>query len=178
MNESPYTEYINEVFAAIKCLLPVGKNPEVAFGEGNVSSTFSGRDRDYAIIRNENAVMFVNLIQEYSNLFLIDQETIALQSSRIDKNEVKYRHSCYPRNIHRWLSGTISRKKLCRIEFVGIAYCWAIGWRETVRPATDEAVSKRLKAISRRYCNDISESDHLLVCLWRACEHAYRHSVK
>ena len=173
MKINQYSEYINDVFSCIKCLFPTDRNPEVAFSEGSLPSIYSGSNGDIAILRNEDAELFVNIMRRHCEMFGISKETAVLQRSKIYKNEVKYQHRCYPKNLHRWLNGTISRKRLCRVEFVVMVYCWAVRWERSGEADTDSPDVRELFSICKRYDEGLSDHDSLIKCLWSACEKAY-----
>lgn len=162
---------MNDVFNCIRRLLPPGQNPETAFAEGNLPRLYSG-SRDMAVLRNENAELFAEILRSHCGLFGIPEESVVLQRSVIYRDEVKYRHSCYPKNLHRWLTGTISRKRLCRAEFVVLTYCWAIQWQRTGEAASPAA--GELLDICRKYDSRLTGGDGLPEALWRACESAYK----
>ena len=93
------------------------------------------------------------------------------------KGEVKIEHSCYPKNVRRWLSGTISRKKKCRIEFCVLVWCHAIGWNLYSNKQNEKLnqCQQKLKTICMDYLvkEDMLDKELSFEMLWNASKCAY-----
>ena len=170
------SSFYNDTFNCIKELFPEKTNPDVAFGNGTDIWNPSGTNRDYAALRNDNAVFFANVIKEHSDMFGIKKEDIKIQTTHLFGGGNRYRHSCYPKNIYRWRNGTLSRKRLCRVEYVTLLYCWAVNWAECDENSSS-AIAAKLRSVSAKYAEHTSEEDDLLISLWKGCETAYKKTI-
>ena len=133
-----------------------------------------------AVLRNDNAKVFVSVIQNHSKLLGISDMEYQLQQSKIYPVEVKIRHSCYPKNVKRWLSGTVSRKKRCRLEFCVLVWCHAAGWSQM--PDEKNMVLKKCREDLQEICMDYLPQKEKIYqeftfeMLWKASSSAYYHS--
>ena len=100
---------------------------------------------DYAVLRDEQALYFLKLLHRNSGLLGIDPADYPLQRSLLRGDCVKYPHSCYPKNLRRWMQGTVSRKKKCRVEFAVLLTCWVVGWADP--PASESTADAILAEI-------------------------------
>ena len=99
-----------------------------------------GENYEYAVLRNEYAELFAMVIQNHLELLEISEDIYQVVHSKLYLYGVKIVHSCYEKNLRRWMSGTISRKK-CKIEFCVFTWCNAIGWNLVL----DEQNEKKYK---------------------------------
>lgn len=133
--------------------------------------------QEYAVLRNEYARFFFDAVCNHAEILGIQREDFILKSSLIYPDEVKLVHSCYPKNIRRWLNGTISRKKKCRVEFCILVWCHATGWNSNV--ITDTKLKKcqdRMKDICSRYIEVDEGIPFSVELLWKAASSAYEQS--
>ena len=122
-----YTSFISELFHCIEPLLPAQRNPLVAFCSAMpIESGWCIQDS--ALLMNDCAEFYLRVIRKNKDVFQIKAENYMSTPSLIRKGETRYNHSCYPKNVRRWLQGTLSRKKECRVQFCTFLYCWATGW--------------------------------------------------
>lgn len=206
-----YTEFVNKTYKTITELYEVNNNGMYAiFAEGSSEPLYSP-NQEYAILRNEYAKVFVSIIQTHSELLEISDTEYQLKHSPTQihlnnfikkishdmdedistplnfiknfQEEVKISHSCYPKNLRRWLTGTISRKKKCRLEFCVLVWCHAIGWNLSENNFQDEKLNRcqqKLKSICMDYLSqeDISNNDMSFEILWKASTYAYHFEHK
>ena len=170
-----YTKFVNQVFTCISDLFPNRAKELDLFAEGS-EQVYSSM-QEYAVLRNENADLFCSLITQYTELFEMPQSDYQPIYSPIYPSERKITHSCYPKNIRRWMNGTISRKKTCRVEFCVLVWCHIQNWNRPV----EEDVDKFLIARSRllKICNEFLHAEYFqlyLECLWKASCAAYEQS--
>ena len=173
-----YASFVKDVFDCIKEHSGHGKAFTLSvFAEGPAALSHGHRGiQDYAILRGIYAESF------FATLSSLKSDASGncrcrLERSTIMPGQVKIKHSCYPRNLRRWMLGdTVSRKRECREEFCALTYCWAAYWLEEINQMTEkERVIQVLMDICRRYSESgISELD----LLWNACEAAYKGDYK
>lgn len=135
--------------------------------------------QDSAVLRGKHAELFLNVIYENAHVFCIKSEDFPVEYSKMPPIEKRYFHSCYPKNIRRWLSGTVSRKKKCRVEFIALVTCWVIGWKVPMKQ-TPEYINcrRRIENICSEILNvsvssDITECSELVKLLWDAAQKVY-----
>ena len=157
-----YTKFVNQVFTCISDLFPNRAKELDLFAEGS-EQVYSSM-QEYAVLRNENADLFCSLITQYTELFEMPQSDYQPIYSPIYPSERKITHSCYPKNIRRWMNGTISRKKTCRVEFCVLVWCHIQNWNRPV----EEDVDKFLIARSRllKICNEFLHAEYFP---WNVC---------
>ena len=102
---------------------------------------------------------------------------IHVKHSVLYPSEVKIVHSCYPKNIRRWLAGTINRKRKCRIEFCTLVCCYAIGWDLSLEDENLELTKCRqaLWEICINYLSNVDKKEVSFEMLWRISDCAYSH---
>ena len=166
-----YTNFVSEVFQCIEVLLPGQQNPLTAFCTA-MPVRWGCCMQDTAMLLNDSAEFYVQVIHQNQRLFQIDPNEYVITRSIARKDEKQYIHSCYPKNVRRWLQGTLSRKKKCRVQFCTFLYCWAVGWgmpEEKHRKCQQE-----LNRICRLHFPDIPEDMVFLPLLWMSLEAVYR----
>lgn len=103
--------------------------------------------------------------------------------SPLAPDQAKYVHSCYPKNLRRWMGATLPRKKKCRAEFALLAACWAAGWETPFSPDRRSAACRR--AVTA-LCADLlgepraepADLPALAALLWEAGQAAYRRDCR
>lgn len=183
---SIYTAFIQDVFSNVYRLVNGGTMTEYA--EGGLHN--AGGTYEYAVLRGERAEVFLSIIN--NNIKSLDVGELMFKPeytkisvilySNMQINQVKYSHCCYPKNLQRWLNGTLSRKKRCRIEFVALAVCWAAGWSLDMKNETDYMECRTaLVKICEKYMGatfaQLHSINELFDMLWRTCEHVYQKSL-
>lgn len=172
----PYTEFVMKVFDCVSESFVTQENKLRIFAEG-VNSNYSG-SQEYAILRNDAARLFHSVLSKNAEVFNADLSDFRLKESSIYPEEVKIVHSCYPKNLRRWLNGTISRKKSCRIEFCVLAWCHVVRWDasfEEERVERYDPTQQKLLCICNEYLG--SQDKQLSVdLLWKASCNTYRRS--
>lgn len=143
------------------------------FAEGpsalDVSHTGS---QEYALLRNTYAKDFYDVIATNPQLYAPNINFCRLEESRILPGEVKVTHSCYPKNIRRWMKGVLSRKQRCRAEFCALIWCWYKYWMKDICPKVDmDEFGQSLLSICLKYSTfgDAFSMD----VLWNSCTAAY-----
>lgn len=177
-----YIEFVRRAYAALSELYEIDSgNMYGIFAEGPVKQTYS-QNQEYAILRNEYAELFIVIIQNHLELLEISDAEYQVENSNLYPNEVKIVHSCYPKNLRRWLSGTISRKKKCRIEFCVLVWCHAIGWNLLLDDQNEKQYKCRqdLERICADYLpkGDVKEKEISFEMLWKASTEAYFSSFR
>lgn len=170
-NQKKYTSFVSEVFQCVMKILPDKHSPLVAFAN-DIPLKRSWCIQDTAYLTEGCASFFIDIIHKNKELFGIDVEKYQLIDAKLRPGEKNYKHSCYPKNVRRWLQGTLSRKKEARVQFCTFLYCWAIGWGDLGENHFE--CQKELKKICRSYLPDLSEDMELLPMLWNALEASYR----
>ncbi len=180
-----YTEFVQRIYQVIVDLYQVEQGMGLRiFAEGSGENLYSG-NQEYAILRNKKAEIFITVIQNHLELLGISEEMFHVKHSMLYPSEVKITHSCYPKNMRRWLSGTVSRKKKCRIEFCVLVYCHAIGWDLSLKEENSELVKCRqelwkicmdyLSDVDKQYFMELNKKEVSFEMLWRAGSFAYLH---
>lgn len=174
----PYTEFINEIYKCIIHTFDSKDNAVRIFCEGPDQSLYSG-SQEYAVLRNEYARFFFDTICNNDDLPGIRKEEFVLKSSPIYPGEIKLVHSCYPKNVRRWLKGTISRKRKCRIEFCVLVWCHAMGWKnESVSDEKLDSCRNQITEICRNYIEIDEANQFSFEMIWRAASSAYEQSYR
>ena len=182
-----YTEFIKRTYDEIAKLYE-GQEENICgvFAEG-VQYRLQKNHQECAILLNEEARVFVAVVQKYLELLEISDTEYQLkhspiqgrfkQFSKAGKEEVKIAHSCYPKNLRRWATGTVSRKKKCRIEFCVLVWCHANGWSLLPNKENEKLNTCRqnLKKICMDYLpqEDILQKELSFDMLWKASRAAY-----
>ena len=99
-----YTQFVIKMFECLSELYQADeKRMKIIFSEGKDFLTYS-HHQEYSVLQNEYARLFVSIIQSHAELFHINNQQYQLEQSGIFSDEVKIIHSCYPKNLRRWLS--------------------------------------------------------------------------
>lgn len=181
-----YTMFVQELYGATNQLLQ-GKEVELSqYAEGGKKNSFV--TQECAWLYGEQASLFLKVIWSNRDFLQIADDAFFPQYSKIDfqnpygmRKEIKYSHSCYARNLRRWLNGTVSRKKKCRIEWIALVTCWAAGWsRELCVEQQYVQCREQLTQICRKYNKEIVEQPQtikqLFVMLWNTSQLVYYES--
>lgn len=170
----PYTAFITDVFNCISQYFFDSRNPLIAFAERD-KTIYTG-SQDCAVLRNTDALLFYSVFCDNNDLFSIDIDERLLKKSSIYPDELKIMHSCYPKNIRRWLNGTISRKKICRIDFCILVWCHACGWNNFSNENILLQCQNDLANICTKYSDSAAPLSFSIKSLWEASSWAYDHS--
>ncbi len=166
-----YSLFVNRVIACIREMTGNDEKGMSWFCEG-ISCMEKTTVQEYALLRGSDARYFINIIYSCKEIFDIEEDDYRLEPSRI--SGVKYQHTCYPKNIRRWLNGTVSRKKRCRVELVALVICWATDWgfsSERSIICVDSLGAVCSDILGEKVC--ISCVQDLADALWRACLWSY-----
>lgn len=168
-----YSLFVSRVVDRIYKAIDKPRRNLSCFGEGSINSN-SSTLQDYSALSGSRAEYFLNLINENSDIFDINASDYQRVASSV--SDIKYPHSCYPKNIRRWIKGTVSRKKKCRVEFVAIAVCWAMGWGEDTKEFLD--CRRDLCEICAEILGEVVEEKVFTArvvtdYMWRACSKSY-----
>ena len=117
-----YSEFVTQIYNAVIDVMPLNSRGLLAFASGG---DLENETNETAYLRNEKAIYFYSVLVSNSELFQIDQSNIFLQQSLLFQDEIAIHHSCYAKNLRRWMNGQIPRKRRCRSEFAALAYSWA-----------------------------------------------------
>lgn len=170
-----YSEFVTEIYSAITEIMPSDNHSLLTFAAGEVSRN---ETNETAYLRNEKALYFYMNLLSYSELFQIDPSTIILQRSLIFNNEVAIKHSCYAKNLRRWMNGQTPRKRRCRVDFAVLSYCWITAFGSSQQYQPDYQICKsKIKQICRNIISDSERDIPLLNMLWQASTNAYMPSL-
>ena len=129
-----YTGFVNELLECVFKLIDKYDNNLSAFAEHGADNNCM---QEVAFLRGDDAVLFVDIIHDNADIFGVDRNDYELILPKSKFSRIKYSHSCYPKNVRRWMKGTLSRKKRCRAEFITLIVCWAIGWKRRMSMESD-----------------------------------------
>lgn len=178
--EKVYTEFVKRTYGAICELYGLEGSPMLrVFAEGPDNPEYS-QSQEYVVLKNKYAVTFFSVIMQNSHFTGIPSTEYKLQKSLLCPDEVKISHSCYPKNMRKWLSGQLSRKKKCRLEFCVLVWCHAVGW--SILPDYDEPKLFKCRQKLREICldylseDDINNKDCTFEMLWKASSYTNQQS--
>ena len=172
-----YSDYVKKMYTCIKEASNNHSFTYSIFAEGPdaLKKEHTG-SQEYVILRNDYARLFVDVMNSHHFYDASGGITYTLKKSLLQPNEVSISHSCYPRNLRRWVEGgTISRKKKCRAEFCALAWCWYSQWLEEINHHLDKT---GLRQSLLENCRDFTEQAEPfgLHVLWKASVCAYEKS--
>lgn len=172
----PYTKFVKQIVACISETFPGQENTLNIFSEG-VENEYS-TVQDFAILRAANAELFCSLIMQNMELFGITSSDYKVFFLPSISKKLKIAHSCYPKNIKRWLNGAISRKKICRMEFCVLTWCHIQNWNKPIEEEREKLyINARQKLLD--ICDEFSDTSCTqlsLEALWNASCTAYAES--
>ncbi len=196
--DKDYTRFVKAVFTCIT--QEKAGDPKRAvryFAENDISAP--NQEQDSASLWDKDAELFLRFWKREAPKHWLDPNERSMvswrnykeyilfkgpeeiMSSRLDNNKhgKHLKHSCYPKNIRRWLAGTISRKKINRLDFCILAWCHTIEWKHsafnTAEPYTQ--CQKKILEICNEYAGT-AEKVLSLDLLWEASTKAYLKSVQ
>ena len=178
--EHTYKSFVQSI---IMCLQPIitAENGLAHFCEG--SGNPGGCCQEYACLCGDQAKLFVWLLRDRAEQTGLDRDLFRVEYSRVALLHGfptgRCTHSCYPKNIKRWLTGTLSRKKRCRAEFVALAACWAAGWSADLiqAPPYSSIMQELLERLTSGQDTLPKDIRALFDLLWLSSEQAYRNSL-
>lgn len=178
--EINYANFVTEIIKCIEPLMNPDEDKLVAFSGG--CSNKMRNLQDYACIRGSDAVFFLNCAQLLKADPGVNEMCFQPEYTIANPKTPKYTHSCYAKNLRRWMSGTISRKRKCRAEFVLLAACWCFGFGQDelkVKPEIDVCRRQIRKVCQMITGNDYKNVDQnniamFVKILWEASDKAYR----
>lgn len=129
-----YACFVKDVYECIKRYSADDAFSLSAFAEGPeaLKPGHSGT-QEYAVLRNDYARLFFDTVSALEKQYMPESRAHKLEESRLMPGEVRITHSCYPRNLRRWMNDTISRKQRCRAELCALIWCWYASWLEEVK---------------------------------------------
>lgn len=168
-----YADFVNDMYECIKEYSCCQAFSMAVFAEGpSALEPAHTVSQEYAVLRNEYAKDFYDVIVNNPQLFAPNSNFCELEKSRIIPDEVKVTHSCYPKNIRRWMKGILSRKQKCRAELCALIWCWYEYWMEDICSQIDkEAFGKSLLSICHKYTAYGDEFS--MDVLWNSCTFVY-----
>lgn len=183
-----YSKFIKYSFSIVSELLPPNEIPTSVFAFGGIpdfktngqiqySSPNSSPSlpSDYAILSNNKAYIFYAILISHSDMFGINPSSVRIHHSRLFPDEVSVSHSCYSRNLKRWMNGQKSRKRLTRAEYVTLIYCWTMNWFDNL-PLESVHIEcyKQLKHLCIELLSHDENADtDLLSLLWKTSNKCY-----
>jgi len=183
-----YTEFVRAVMGCIWTLMPEEKNKPACFAEAGEKN--GGSCQEYAVLRFGRTEFFTALIRENAEALGVDAaafwpeyRSTAIKADGTALRSGRYSHSVYPKNLRRWLRGTVSRKRKCRVEWTALVAAWAAGWEDPMKRDADYAACREALAALCGNCLEkevaVPESPgELLVLLWQTGQCIYAGSRK
>jgi len=174
MSDRPinYSEFVTQIYNAITYVMPSNTRSLLTFASGGDPEH---ETNETAYLRNEKALFFYNVLVSNSELFQIDQSTVFLQQSLLFRDEIAIQHSCYGKNLRRWMNGQIPRKRRCRAEFAALAYSWANAFGTNQQQDEKYLLCRdRIRMLCQSYTNQFDLGSHtLLGLIWNASCNSY-----
>lgn len=176
-----YSTFINDTFSIISAVLPSSGNKVLAFsyGENNIHRTNeiklpSSLMSDYASLTNSKAALFYALTISHADMFGVDHSNIKLEKHKLYTDSISIHHSCYSKNLRRWMNGQKSRKALNRLEYIVLVYCWSIDWYGVGYMDQSHILCRNeLVSLCKRILGKTDFSCRLLDLLWYASCKSY-----
>lgn len=171
-----YDQFVRGLLDAICPVLPNDVSPELSFS----GSMDAGRKPgpDMAIVGGRRAITFLR-----TSALAFESTGVSPDSYEVTRSLVTdvplVAHSAYARNIRRWESGTLPRKRRARADFVIVATCWILGW-EDGRDASSERMTEawaRLASFFDTSLDDPSDRKPVAAALWQLSSNAYQASL-
>ena len=175
-SRKPFCSFVNHSVQCILQYYKINDSPLTCFAEGSVCRT-RNYCPDYAVLEQGNARLFCTVMQENASLFGISKATVILRETidpRTNTLHTIISHSCYPRNLRRWIAGTVARKNRNRAEFCALLYCWGIGWNKQSESVI--LLQAQLMNVFRQYYSFPADETFSVDMIWNTCEAAYRDS--
>lgn len=170
-HRTAYSEFLTDIYSAITEIMPTDSTSLLTFASGEISKN---ETNEIAYLRNEKALYFYKNLLSNSELFQIDPSTVILQRSLLFSDEIAIRHSCYAKNLRRWMNGQAPRKRRCRADFAVLSYCWITAFGSDKQYQLDYQLCKSaVKQICRNIIPDSEFNLHLLNMIWLASTKAY-----
>lgn len=150
------------------------------FAEGPFSGEFCTTLQDAAMLTGENAYLFYLIVHNCVKIFDMELADFPVEYTRLVPIQEKYLHSCYPKNLRRWMEGTLPRKKKCRVELVVLTACWASGWSNPIKETQDcilcrSKITNLCAGILHTKVPEASDMESFVRLLWKASQEAYMH---
>ena len=167
-----YAAFVSSIYEAVMDMVPPESRSLMTFAAGEVSRN---ETNEAAFLRNEKALYFYKVLASNAELFQIDPSKVILQSSIIFRDEVAVSHSCYAKNLRRWMNGQLPRKRRCRAEFAVLTYCWVTAFGSASRNSDEyRKCREKVNRICQKSLTDPVDNDlPLLELIWRASCCAY-----
>lgn len=172
-NRNNYAEFVSDIYSVVLEIMPDSSKGLLTFAAGEISRN---EISDFAFLRNEKALYFYSVLLSNYEKFHIDPSQVVLHRSLIFRDELLIQHSCYAKNVHRWLNGQVPRKRRCRADFTVLTYCWITAFGSD-RKNEPKYVLAREK--TRLICQHIlTETEYdtslsMLELIWLASNYAY-----
>lgn len=168
-----YADFVKDMYECIKKYSDCQAYSIAVFAEGpSALDVLHTGSQEYSVLRNGYAKDFYDVIANNPQLYAPNSNFCKLEESRILAGEVKVTHSCYPKNIQRWMKGVLSRKQKCRAELCALIWCWYKYWIEEICPQVDkEEFGKALLSICHKY-SALGDAFNMSI-LWNSCTVAY-----
>ena len=183
-----YSAFVNQIYELITAGYDSG-NPIHYFCNGPAANR--GKcSYDYAMLEGKAAHTFGYFALNNLKLLGITENDLDFFMPPSQPEKLKINISCYPKNLRRWMQGTLSRKNKCRAEFCLLIWCHACGWDFMKTAATpgstglmtsaeQERIRKGLLQICKAFIEQEESCDDMsLELLVKASNAAYRRSLK
>lgn len=172
-NRDNYAEFVSNIYSVVLEIMPAGGKSLLTFAAGEISRN---EISDSAFLRNEKGLYFYSILLSNSEKFHIDPSKIILHRSLIFRDEVSIQHSCYAKNVRRWLNGQAPRKRRCRADFVVLTYCWITAFGSDRKSESKYVLAReKTRMICQRILSktEYASSISLLDLIWLASSYSY-----
>ena len=175
MRIQSYAEFVANVLSALGPVLPGGIDPKAGF------SGASFPDQDSALLKGERALFLQQLAIDLEPVTGVGAALYEAGMSPATQLPM-LAHAAYPKNLRRWLNGTLPRKRKARSDFVLVAACWLCCWGGEELADSNELLAAReevLRSAGLDYI--VSEGEaaplQLAEALWALSTAAYERSL-
>lgn len=110
----PYSEYVANILSALTPVLPEGVDLKTGF------SGAASPSQESAVLKGGRALFLRQMAIELEQITGADASLYEIKIGPATQLPT-LSHAAYPKNLRRWLSGTIPRKSKARADFVLVA---------------------------------------------------------
>ena len=170
-----YSEFVTLVIESLAPAFPADLALLPAFTATEIKGVVPSADS--ATLRAAKAESFAQVGSHVCTQMGLDESSYVTYPS-LANGIALIDHSCYTRNLRRWISGTLPRKRKSRADFAILAACWSYAWFD--QTASLNLYSKIQDDIENLVysivpdCEIEATTESLAIALWTAGLRAYR----
>lgn len=157
-------------------VLPKGVSPELSFS----GSMDGGRKPgpDMAVVGGRRAITFLRTSALAYVTTGVSTDCYEITRSLVTDVPL-VAHAAYARNLRRWESGTLPRKRRARADLVVVATCWLVGWEDghDAEPVRMAEAWARLASFADIALDGPSDRVAVATALWHLSATAYKTSL-